>query len=227
MHALRAVALLAASMVVGSAAPASAQSACTDMGGTVDSGICQGHIANSVYTLDFSFPLGYPDEQAMTDYLTQTRDGFVNVAEMPGSRGLPYELDAVGTTYESGGPEGTRSVVLKIFQNVGGVHPQTWYKAFNYHVGGQAPITWDTLFKPGSKPVDVILPEIQRELQRQTGLVEPILPGDGFDPANYRNFALTDEAVIFFFGQGELLPEAAGAAQASVPRTLLAPMLAI
>jgi hypothetical protein len=33
--------------------------------------------------------------------------------------------------------------------------------------------------------------------------------------------------VTFFFGQGELLPEAAGATQATIPRTELAPFLAL
>jgi Protein of unknown function (DUF3298) len=43
---------------------------------------------------------------------------------------------------------------------------------------------------------------------------------------NYQNFATTNDAVIFFFSQGELLPEGAGATQASVPRSAVDPMLA-
>ena len=230
MRILKVAALLLAGILAGwpGTAAAGAQPACADLGGTVEAGqICRGHAANSTYTLDFSFPVGYPDEQVVTDYLTQTRDGFINVAEMPGSRGLPYELDAAGTPYQSGvAPNGTQSLVFKIFQDVGGVHPQTWYKAFNYDLGKRAPISYDTLFKPGSKPLDVIFPVVQRELQKQTGLSDPILPGDGLDPANYQNFALSDDALIFFFGQGELLAEAAGAAEASVPRATVAPMLA-
>ena len=229
MRILKVAALLLAGILAGwpGTAAAGAQPACADLGGNVEDQVCRGHVANSTYTLDFSFPVGYPDEQALTDYLKQTRDGFINVAEMPDSRGLPYELDAAGTSYRSGAaPDGTQSVVFKIFQDVGGVHPQTWYKAFNYDLGTGAPISYDTLFKPGSEPLDVIFPVVQRELQKQTGLSDPILPGDGLDPANYQNFALTDDALIFFFGQGELLAEAAGAAEASVPRAIVAPILA-
>ena len=123
-------------------------------------------------------------------------------------------------------PRGTRSVVFEIYQNVGGVHPQTWYKAFNYDLSKRAPVTYDTLFKPGTNPLDVVFPVVESELQKQSGLEVAVLPGDGLDPENYQNFALTDDAVIFFFGQGELLPEAAGANQASVPRAILAPILA-
>ncbi|WP_102143026.1 esterase [Mycobacterium hubeiense] len=225
MRIVRLAALVAAGVVgcsgTGSAA---AQPACSALGGSVEDQTCHAHLANSTYTLDISFPLGYPDQQALTDYLTQTRDGFINVAEMPDSRGLPYEMEAVAKAYQS---DGTESVVFKIFQDVGGVHPQTWYKAFNYDLVKGAPITYDTLFKPDTKPLDVILPVVERELTKQTGIDKPILPGEGRDPVNYQNFALTDDAVIFFFGQGELLPEAAGAVEASVPRNALAPVLAL
>lgn len=30
-----------------------------------------------------TFPVDYPDQQALTDYITQNRDGFVNVAQGP------------------------------------------------------------------------------------------------------------------------------------------------
>ena len=230
MRILMVAALLAAGILFGwpGTAPAGAQSACADLDGTVGGDqICRGHAANSTYMLDFSFPVDYPDQQALTDYLTQTREGFINVSEMPDSRDDPYVLDAKGTAYRSQTPpRGTQSVVFEVYQNVGGTRPQTWYKAFNYDLSKRAPVTFDTLFKPGTKPLDVIFPVVQAELQKQSGLEDGVPPGDGLDPANYQNFALTDDAVIFFFGQGELLPETAGATQAAVPRTTLAPILA-
>ena len=222
--------LTATSVLVGSTgtAVALAQTGCADLGGTIDPDqTCRGHVTNPTYTLDFSFPVDYPDEQAVTSYLTQTRDGFVNVAEMPGSRNLPYELDATATGYRSGvAPGGTRSVVLKIFQDVGGAHPQTWYKAFNYDVGKGAPITFDGMFNQAANPLDVIFPIVEQDLRRQSGLDRAVLPGQGLDASRYQNFAITDDSVIFFFGQGELLPEAAGAIQAAVPRSALSAVLA-
>lgn len=206
---------------------AGAQPACADLGGTVDpEQICQVHTANSTYTLDYMFPVGYPDQQALAGYLIQTRDGFINVSEMPGARDQPYVLDAKGTTYTYGTPARTESMVFEVYQNVGGAHPQTWYQAFNYDLVKRAPITFETLFKPDTKPLDVIFPIVQRELQKQSGTEQEIPQGNGLDPENYQNFALTDDAVIFFFAQGELLAEAAGAIQASVPRAALAGLLA-
>ena len=45
-----------------------------------------------------------------------------------------------------------------------------------------------------------------------------IAPEVGLDPMTYTNFAITNDALVFFFSQGELLPEDAGALQVSVPR---------
>lgn len=224
-------ALLTATVLTGltGTAVASAQTACADLGGALNAEqSCQVRNATAAYTVDFNFPAGYPDEQAVSAYLSQTRDGFINVSEMPGSRGLPYVLDAKGTAYHSGlAPRGTQSLVLEVYQNVGGAHPQTWFKAFTYDLGAHAPLTFETLFRPGTRPLDLVFPAVQSDLQAKTGVDQPVLPADGLNPEKYQNFAVTDDAVIFFFGQGELLPEAAGAIQASVPRSVLAPILAV
>ena len=45
------------------------------------------------YSLNISYPADYPDVQAVFDYVKQTRDGFLNVAKMPDSRTMPYELE--------------------------------------------------------------------------------------------------------------------------------------
>ncbi len=46
------------------------------------------------------------------------------------------------------------------------------------------------------------------------------------DDATFQNFALTDDAVIFYFGQGQLLGHPQGPLEVSVPRTELASVLA-
>ncbi|WP_299556411.1 esterase [uncultured Mycolicibacterium sp.] len=228
MRIAQVTAVIAAAGLLTAAPAAGAQPACGALGGTVDADrVCRVHAESPNYTLDFAFPTDYPDQQPLTDYLTQTRDGFVNVSDMPNARDLPYVLDAKGTAYRSGtGTGGTRSLVLEVYQNVGGLHPQTWYKAFNYDLAKGAPITFDTLFDAEADPMAVIFPVVQRELRRQTGIDQPIPAGQGMDPSHYQNFAITDDEVIFFFGQGELLPESAGAARAAVPRAELAEVLA-
>ncbi|MGB0875472.1 MAG: esterase [Mycobacterium sp.] len=225
-----AAAVLAAGVVAGWAvAPAAAaQSACSDLGGTVDAEqICHVRAENPTYRLSYAFPADYPDQQALTAYLTQTRDGFVNVSDGPGAWNLPYVLDGRGTAYRSGPDDGgTRSMVFEVYENVGGAHPQTWYKAFNWDVATGAPISFDSLFKPDTTPLDVIFPIVHADLSRQIGVNAMISPADGLNPAKYQEFAITDDAVIFFFGQGQMLGGAGGALQATVPRSAIAPLLA-
>ncbi|MGV0852941.1 esterase [Mycolicibacterium phlei] len=197
---------------------------CTELQGTVDAeGVCRVHAETDTYTLDFSFPDDYPDQAPLVAYLTQARDGFVNVADNPDALNLPYELDARGEGYQSAT---TRSVVFTVWQNVGGVHPQTFYQAFNWDVAKKAPITFDTLFKPGTEPMDVIYREVNRYLERQ-GMIVPVSPAEGMDPARYQNFALTDDSLLFFFSQGELFAESAGPVQAVVPRSAVESLLAV
>ena len=230
MRILRVAAILVAGVLACSTgiSTAAGQSACADLGGAVGpDGICTVHAANPTYTLNFSFPNDYPDQAALTGYLTQARDGFINVADNPDAYNLPYELDAKGAGYSSGSPTGgTQSVIFTMWQNVGGSHPQTYYQSFNWDVDKRAPIKFDTLFKPGTKPLDLIYPAVEQDLQKQQGVIDGIPPSVGLDPSKYQNFALTDDAVLFFFSQGELFAEAAGPVQASVPRSTLAPLLA-
>jgi uncharacterized protein DUF3298 len=224
---VRVASFLAAAILVGSAGSfvASAQSPCLDFGGRVDGNTCRVHTSTDAYTLDIAFPVDYADAQPMIDYLKQTRDGFVNVSQIPGSTGLPYALAMTSEEYHSGrAPGGTQSVALKIYQNVGGAHPLTWYKAFNYNLDTHQPITFDTLFLPGSKPLPVILPIVQKDADKQLGTDVTI--SDGLGPSHYQNFAITDDELIFFFDQGDMLPSPAGALAVHVPRSAVASMLA-
>jgi hypothetical protein len=63
---------------------ASAPSACANLGGKLDpDASCHLHTATPTYTLDFRFPVDYPDQQALTDSLTQERDDFVDWVGQP------------------------------------------------------------------------------------------------------------------------------------------------
>ncbi len=200
---------------------AGAQSACADLGGTVGQDqICHGHIVTASYALDLSYPVNYSDQQSVADYLIHTRDTWADDArtQPPGDR-PPYLLTITGTAYRSAASTaGTQSLVLDMNEDLG-AHPVGSFKAFNYDLGRRAPITFDTLFKPGAKPLDVLNPFVSRELG-------PSPFGDlGTDA--YQNFAITDDAVIFFFGQGKVLAEVDGPQQVSVPRATMAPLMVV
>jgi hypothetical protein len=217
-----------ASATATPAPAASAQSACAGLGGTVDADqTCHVHSATSSYTLDMSFPLDYPDQQAVIDYLTQDRADFVDWFTKfgPDGRDRPYEHVVTAKTFRSGTPtSGTQSLVLEIEDDTGAAHqghPNTLFKAFNYDLGRNASITFDTLFKPGTDPLAVLNPIVRRELG-----IHPGIPIGDLDAKVYENFAITDDAVIFFFGQDQVLPDNNGPHQVSVPRSELASLLA-
>ncbi|WP_292981659.1 esterase [Mycobacterium sp.] len=231
MRNMMAAALMAVGAMLGwsGGAVAVADSVCANFGGVVqEDQTCSVHAATSTYTLNMTFPVDYPD-QALTEFVSQNRDGFVNVAQTSsqtsGPREVPYQMEVTSEQYHSGqAPGGTRSVVLKVFEDLGGPRPSTFYKGFNYDVAGQKAIAFDTLFAPNAKPLDSIYPIVQREVAKQTGLGAAISPGSGLDAAHYQNFAITDEELIFYFAPGELLPSLAGASQVHVPRSAVPPL---
>lgn len=131
--------------------------------------------------MNLDVPLDYPDEQAVVDYLVATRDGFINVAQNPDARNLPYEMDVTAESFSS---QQTRSLVLTLFQNVGSAHPTTWYKAFTYDLERGRPVTFDTLFAPDANPLGAIFPIVARDLGGQTGL--PVFPAKDWTPGIIR-----------------------------------------
>jgi hypothetical protein len=228
--------LVAAVALFGSngVAAAAPKDYCADLKGINTGGKCQIQMSDAGYNLDISFPIDYPDPKSVADYITLTRDAFLNVAKSGAPRDTPYELDITSTNYGSAiPPRGTQAVVFKTYQNIGAAHPQTLYKAFNWDQSYRKPIVYDTAGDDKKTPLwrvddplKTVAPIVQAELQKQTGQPVAIAPTALYDPNNYQDFAVTNDGVIFFFSQGQLLPEAAGATQVLVPRAAIDPMLA-
>jgi hypothetical protein len=258
--------LVAAVAIFGSSGVASAapKDYCADLKGGNTGRTCEIQLADTGYNVDISIPLDYPDQKSVADYIAQTRDGFLNVAKSSAPRDTPYELNIKPTEYNSAvPPRGTQAVVFKVYQNVGGAHPQTMYKAFNWDQSYRKAIIWTAA--PDDKtstplwrvddPLKTVAPIVQAELQKQLApppppAAPPAQPGQApattptstttpppppplpispaalYNPNNYQNFAVVNDGVIFFFDQGALLPEAAGALQVLVPRSAIDPMIA-
>ena len=214
-------------------APASAQPAttpaagCAELGGTVQTDqTCHIESKTGTYSIDISYPLGYPDQQAVTDFVKQDRDDFVDfIATLP-PREWPFEHGVRPHTFTSGtAASGTKSVVLDLYTD-SGAHPVTGFRSFNYDVSTHRPITFDALFKPGADPVAALDPIVQREMDKHWQGYGGPAPHNTLGARMYQNFALTDDAVIFYIPQGMWLAEVAGPQQISVPRSELASVLA-
>jgi hypothetical protein len=180
------------------------------------------HNETARYTIDISYPLDYPERKAVSDFVSADRTEFLDwVAEtgsdLPGRR---YSYDVDANTYQSTRPT-TTSLVLTIGDDTGAAHeahPATSFKSFTYDLAKQTPVTFDTLFLSSADVIDALTPRVRESY------AAPMLE---LLPSDCQNFALTDDAVIFFFGEGQLIPaDNTGPREISVPRSELAPLLA-
>jgi hypothetical protein len=264
MRIVKVAVLVAAAAIVGSngVALAAPKDYCADLKGGNTGRTCEIQLSDPAYRVDISIPLDYPDQKSVADYISQARDGFLNVAKSGAPRDTPYELTIKPTEYNSAiPPRGTQAVVFKVNQNVGGAHPQTTYKSFNWDQSYRKEIIWTAA--PDDKentplwrvddPLKVVGPVVQAELQKQLAppppVAPPAQPGQPaaasptptptpapaplpiitaalYNPANYQNFAVVNDGVIFFFDQGVLLPDSYGALQVLAPRSAIDPMIA-
>lgn len=216
-----AVAALAASLATTSLAVAETEAAhaCTELGGTVKpDSTCHVHTETGTYTVDMSYPVDYPDQQQLRDFITRDRAEFVDFMAKVHPRDWPFEHGLTPQTYST---SGTRSVVFEIYDDTG-AHPVTGYKAFSYDLNTHTPITYDTLFEAGADPVAVLDPIVQRAMDKRWRGYGGPAPRNTLGARVYENFAITDDAVVFFIPQGMWLPEVAGPMQVSVSREQLA-----
>ncbi|RRR47732.1 DUF3298 domain-containing protein [Mycolicibacter terrae] len=226
---------------------------CAELQGGNTGRTCEIQLSEPGYRVDISIPLNYPDQKPVAEYVAQTREAFLNAAKSGAPRSTPDELSIKPTEYGSSiPPRGTQAVVFTVNQNVGGAQPQTTYKAFNWDQTYRKAITYAAA--PDDKehaplwqvddPLKTVAPIVQAELQQQLApspaqpeqsttttstTAPPPLPfaqAALYDPANYQNFAVVNDGVIFFFDQGVLLPASAGAVHVLVPRSAIDPMIA-
>jgi hypothetical protein len=225
---------------------------CAELHGGNTGRTCEIQLSDPGYKVDISMPLNYPDQKPVAEYIAQTREAFLNSAKSGAPRSAPYELSIKPTEYTSSiPPRGTQAVVFTVNQSVGGA-PQTTYKAFNWDQTYRKAITYAPA--PDDKehaplwqvddPLKTVAPIVQAELQQQlapppaqsgeaatttSATAPPPLPiaqSALYDPANYQNFAVVNDGVIFFFDQGVLLPASAGGLHVLVPRSAIDPMIA-
>jgi hypothetical protein len=253
-----AVAAMSVSSGLASAAP---KDYCADLKGSNTGSTCDIQLSDPVYSIDISIPLDYPDQKSVADYISQTRDAFINTAKSSAPGSTPNKLSIKPAEYNSAvPPRGTQAVVFTVTQNVGGTQQPTTYKAFNWDQSYRKAITYtaapdDKLNTPlwrVDDPLKTVAPIVQSELQKQLAppppVAPPAQPGQPvtttptttptpppplpfapaalYNPANYQNFAVVNDGVMFFFDQGALLPASAGPLHVLVPRSAIDPMIA-
>ena len=176
--------LVAAAAIVGSnsVAVAAPKDYCAELKGGNTGSTCQIQHSDPSYTFDISIPLNYPNQKAVADWISQTRDGFLNVAK---SGATPSVLTIKPKEYTSAiPPRGTQDVVFKVTQNTGGTSAKTTWKSFNWDQTYRKEIIWTAA--PDDKentplwrvddPLKTVGPIVQAELQKQLAPPPPAAP---------------------------------------------------
>lgn len=223
-------------VVSAQVALADVQSECAALGGNMQSGnVCRASVDTPAYVIDLRYDTDYPDSQPVIDYLTRTRDHVVSAAQRPGAQHLPYQMHTTYHSFRSGQstrttgsnepPRGTQSLVLKTFLSIDNDFVGVRYKSFNFDFDQNRPVTFENLFVPGPNPIDSIYPAVAEDLARQQIYRHfKLAPDVGRDPATYRNFAISDDAVTFFLDSGQVMDAEAGFLFTTVPRSMLPPL---
>jgi hypothetical protein len=178
--------LVTATAIIGSSgvAMAAPKDYCADLKGGNTGSSCVIQLSDPAYSVDISIPQDYPDQKSVADWVSQTRDGFLNTAKSGAPRTTPYSLSITPTEYSSSiPPRGTQAVVFKVVQNVG-AQPQTTYKAFNWDQSYRKAILYTAA--PDDKestplwrvdnPLTTVGPIVQAQLQQQLAPPPPVAP---------------------------------------------------
>jgi len=224
-----------ATAIAVSAGPAVAAAApknyCADLKGVITGQTCQIQLDDPAYTVDISFPSSYPDTKSVADYISQaaTHPQCGQVVHPPGpALRAADHLDHLRVVDTAARTEG---VVLKTYQNAGTAHPETPTSRSS----GIRPIARRSPSTRCGRPTPTRFRSSTRSCRPtcRSRLGQPVtIPASaGLDPANYQNFAITNDGVIFFFRPGHPAARArrchrgAGAARGDRPDAWPDPLL--
>jgi hypothetical protein len=123
-----------------------------------------------------------------------------------------------------------QSVVFNIHFYTGGAHPNSGYNSFTFDVKQGKQLALEDLFLNGDVPWDIIAKLAKDDLKTQLGdmademMLEPGTTATNHD--NYKNWALTDTSLIFFFDPYQVAAYVAGPQKVEIPFTTLHTLLA-
>jgi hypothetical protein len=124
--------------------------------------------------------------------------------------------------------EDIQTVVFNMSFYTGGAHPNSGYKSFTFDVKQDKELTLNDVFLNGNIPWDTISQLVQDDLKTQLADMADattIEQGTGTNPDNYKNWALTSDALIFFFDPYQVAPYVAGPQKVEIPLQMLKDVL--
>jgi hypothetical protein len=227
-------AVLFAVLVSGGVFVVAQEDVCYEKGGTWNAEDTTCNIQHQI-EMDVSYPITlaqYPIvEQTVDAFIAETRSQFLAGVTAPEMFAFPstggFFLSISFDEYRFS--DTVISLVFTVADYTGGAHPNSWYRTFTFDLAQGREITLGDLFIEGSNPLAVISPIVQQDLLTRIGeMTDPtwIEQGTGENPVNYQNFAITPDALIFFFPPYQVAAYAAGPQQSSIPLSQISAILA-
>ena len=110
MRAVSVAVLATVAAIIGSSgvAVAAPKDYCADLKGGNTGTSCVIALSDPAYSVNISIPLDYPDQKSVADYVSQTRDAFLNAAKSGAQGTTPNSLTMTPTEYTSSVPRAAR-----------------------------------------------------------------------------------------------------------------------
>lgn len=218
---------------MGLTAQAQNEDRCFQKGGAWDAeaGRCTMHAGVEV---NINYPLELADsglmEATIDAYLDDLRTGFLQ--DFTGSRlvdsvSYPWSLIVDYETFAYS-PE-VLSLKFTVATYTGGAHGNVTFKTFIFDLAANRILDLADLFQPGIDPLATVAPLVNDLALAQIGTMSDpvwIASGTAPSPENYQSFALTADALVFFFPPYQLASYAAGPQTISLPLSQIADVLA-
>ncbi len=208
------------------------QTACEGLWGdwNADTQKCEAH---TTYEIDIEYPVEYAAYDfitgPITDLINTQRDEILGArpyVESPLDPAPGYGLDL---SYESfAHSDSVVSLLYTIFANTGGAHPNTYFQTYTFDLNAGTQMFFGDLFPDTDAALNVIAPIAQAQLTEKFGDAADaawITQGAGPELANYEDFVLTEDSVVFYFEPYQVAAYVFGSSQVEIPLAELADVM--
>ncbi len=185
--------------------------------------------------VDIDYPLAmvqYPEVAKVIDtFIADQQKSFI--ASYTPDYTLPahvnnWEMNISNEIYKFS--DDIQTVVFNTYFYTGGAHPNSGYNTMTFDVKQGKQLTIADIFLNGDVPYDIIAKLAQEDLKTQLGdMADPTMLDPGTTATNhdnYKNWALTDKSIIFFFDPYQVAAYVAGPQKVEIPFTTLHTLLA-
>ncbi len=161
----------------------------------------------------------------MNDYFTGARNSYITELLDAGFMPTPGYIWAFQADYETFAYSDTLvSYNFTVYTFTGGAHGMTTFQSFVFDLANEKVLTLADLFQPGIDPLAVIAPVAQQVVTEQLSEMTDadwIAQGTAPDPANYQDWVVTPDALVFFFEPYQVVAYAAGPQTVRIPWSAL------